>query len=89
MLWSPSTEEEATLRADWEALAHLIREGQVELITGHLGLALQLRPKAANAQARRWGVGEDGARIRTLPRAFYLRAAFTTQILERAYVLPR
>jgi DNA mismatch repair protein MutH len=88
LLWSPSAEESADLRCDWEEIAGRIGGGDVELLTGHVGRYLQVRPKARNASARRGGVDRDGAYVETLPRGFYLRARFTARILERSFVLP-
>ena len=88
LLWSPDAAEEAVLRADWEELTDLVRLGQVDDITAHLGEALQIRPKAADSRARTWGVDESGHRARTLPRGFYLRASFTTEILRKNFVMP-
>lgn len=85
ILWSPSAEEEGRLRADWEELTDMVVMGRVEEITAHQGTCLQVRPKAADSRARRWGVDEEGRRVRTLPRGFYLRASFTTSILEARY----
>jgi DNA mismatch repair protein MutH len=82
-LWSPSPVEDEILRFDWETLAGLIGSGDVERITGHLGTALQVRPKARDGSARRWGLDEDGVRVRQLPRGFYLRSRFTHGIIER------
>ena len=59
--------------------------GRVEEISAREGECLQIRPKAANAAARRLPVGVSGAREPTLPRGFYLRASFTAAILERYY----
>jgi DNA mismatch repair protein MutH len=87
MLWSPSTAEEATLRFDWDTLAGIIGRGAIESITGHLGVALQVRPKARNAAARRWGLDEDGVRVERMPRGFYLRANFTHAIVQARYRL--
>jgi DNA mismatch repair protein MutH len=84
-LWSPSEAEEAILRFDWDTLAGIIGRGDVEGITGHLGVALQVRPKAANASSRGWGLDEDGVRVQRLPRGFYLRASFTHEILLARY----
>lgn len=85
ILWSPDAAQEARLRADWEELMDLIALGQVAQITAHQGSCLQVRPKAADASARRWGVDERGVRVRTLPRGFYLRSSFTAAILVRRY----
>ncbi len=85
IIWSPSAEEEAALRADWEELMDLACTGKVESITAHHGTHLQIRPKAANSKARQRGVGEDGAPAQTLPRGFYLRASFTASIFQRCY----
>ena len=87
LLWSPSHEEEAALRADWEELMDMVCLGELEKIDARIGTWLQIRPKAANASARRWGVGETGEHVRTLPRGFYLRPAFTRRILARSYAI--
>ena len=89
LLWSPSSEENASLKRDWDELAGLIGAGHIESITGHLGQALQVRPKARNAQARRIGFDETGVAVAQLPRGFYLRASFTGGILQRSFVMPR
>jgi DNA mismatch repair protein MutH len=88
LLWSPSAEEEAALRRDYDELADLIAAGFVDSLTAHRGRSLQIRPKAENAQARTWAEDDDGAPIRTLPRGFYLRKRFTQAILRKHFVLP-
>lgn len=88
LLWSPDADEEATLRADWEELSDLIRMGKVDEISARRGEWLQLRPKAADASARCWGIDENGHRYRTLPRGYYLRARFTTHLLQKHFVMP-
>ena len=86
VLWSPDEHEMATLRADWEELMERIALGRVEEITARHGVALQLRPKAADSHARRSGIGRDGAPTETLPRGFYLRASFTAAVLRRCFL---
>ena len=88
LLWSPDTEEEATLRRDWEELMDMVCLGELEHISARHGEVLQIRPKAANAKALRAAVGPDGERVLTNPRGFYLRATFTAAILRRHYHLP-
>jgi DNA mismatch repair protein MutH len=85
LLWSPGPTEEATLKFDWDTLAGIIGRGDVESITGHLGVAMQVRPKAKNSSARRWGLDEDGVRVARMPRGFYLRAEFTHSIIKSHY----
>ena len=86
LLWSPSPEEEAALASDWETLMDRVVLGRVEEISAREGEYLQIRPKAANAAARRRAIGASGAWETTLPRGFYLRASFTAAILARHYV---
>jgi DNA mismatch repair protein MutH len=81
-LWSPSPEQEALLRFDWEELVGLMGRGDVDRITGSLGRALQVRPKAADSRSRRIGFDADGVPFAVLPRGFYLRATFTEEILR-------
>lgn len=86
LLWSPSPEEEAALASDWETLMDRVVLGRVKEISAREGECLQIRPKAANAAARRRAIGPSGAWETTLPRGFYLRASFTAAILARHYV---
>jgi len=87
LLWSPSDAQEQALKTDWESFAERIAAGYVETITAKEGLVLQMRPKGANAAARRWGHDADGAIFQTQPKGFYLRTKFTQQILQQNYVL--
>lgn len=89
LLWSPSEDDRADLECDWHEIAGRIGRGDVELLSGHVGRFLQVRPKAKNARVRRRAIDRDGAYIDTLPRGFYLRARFTARLLERSFVLPR
>ncbi len=88
LFWSPTPDEEAVLRRDFEELMEMVCLGEVERLSAHYGTYLQVRPKAANAQARTAGVGIDGRAIETLPRGFYLRATFTAELLRRHFLLP-
>jgi len=81
-LWSPTEQQEIRLRQDWEELMEIISHGGIDSITAHMGEILQIRPKAANSKARTTGVGLDGNQKDTLPRGFYLRTAFTNEILQ-------
>jgi len=85
ILWSPNEEEEALLRQDWEELSEMICMGELEQISARRGTVLQIRPKAANSRVRCRSVGAGGEAIVTNPRGYYLRPAFTRQILERHY----
>jgi DNA mismatch repair protein MutH len=87
LLWSPTASQAAVLEADWRELMDMVCLGELESISAHHGNYLQIRPKAADSRARRWGVGESGERVPTLPRGFYLRPSFTRAILEQHYAL--
>ncbi|MCA9529441.1 MAG: DNA mismatch repair endonuclease MutH [Myxococcales bacterium] len=83
LLWSPAPAQRARLRADWEMLADLVGRGELDRVTAHLGVALQIRPKAAHSRVVRLGPGEDGS-VWTLPRGFYLRRTFTASVFATA-----
>ena len=87
-LWRPSQSEDFALRADWEELMESVCLGQLDTLTAHRGHCLQIRPKAANSRARRWGIDANGKPARTLPRGFYLRSVFTEAIVRRHLVVP-
>jgi DNA mismatch repair protein MutH len=82
-LWEMTDEEEALLKADWQQLAGRIAVGGIEEISAHLGEALQIRPKAANASVQVEVHGPEGEFLKTGPRGFYLRARFTESLLWR------
>lgn len=81
-LWRPSPEQALILQNDWQELADLIALGKLEQISAHLGQALQIRPKAENGKSLTTAIDQNGKRIQTLPRGFYLRASFTDDIFK-------
>lgn len=83
VLWSPSADEDATLRSDWESLTEAIDLGETWQLEGRRGVALQLRPKAASAREMTWVLDDEGEWAQVNPRGFYLRTAFTAAILRR------
>ena len=89
LIWSPNSQEEGDLRADWEELMDMVCLGQLADITAHHGTWLQIRPKAANSHSRRIGIESSGAPVPTLPRGFYLRTRFTERLLQQNYVIIR
>ncbi|MFA0440219.1 DNA mismatch repair endonuclease MutH [Vibrio sp. 10N.286.49.C2] len=86
LIWSPSEEEELMLKNDWEELMDHITLGHINQLTAHSGEILQIRPKAANSRVTTGAYGSNGQPIKTLPRGFYLRAKFTSYILENYFV---
>jgi len=82
-IWSPSHEEEQLLALDWQELTDMIVLGEVENISGKHGQVLQLRPKAANSQAKTQAFNRHGQPFQTLPRGFYLKTAFTQMLLNK------
>ncbi len=83
ILWTPSEEEMAQIRQDWEEIMELIALGKVEQLTARHGEVLQLRPKGANSRALTQSIAQDGQVKLTNPRGFYLKIPFTQQILSR------
>lgn len=88
-LFSPSAQEEADLKFDWDELSGRIGRGDVESITGHLGKWLQVRPKAASSRSRAKARDADGIEFAALPRGFYLRAEFTERVVRARFALGR
>jgi DNA mismatch repair protein MutH len=84
-LWSPSLTDEHLLRADFELFVRgYFRRGRGDEISGHEGVALQVRPKGRNAEDRRAAFGPDGRPVRIGKCGFYLRPAFVGRILRDA-----
>lgn len=82
-IWSPNKSEIAILAADWNELTFLVNTGHLEQINGKIGRYLQIRPKAANAKELCYGYDDEGNKVLTLPRGFYLRCKFTAEILAK------
>ena len=83
ILWQPNEQQERLLQRDWEELMDYIVLGQLDKINARLGEVLQLRPKGANSKSLTKGIGKNGEIIDTLPLGFYLRKAFTHEILQQ------
>lgn len=83
-LWDMAGPHEVVLREDYLLLAERVAQGQLESIDARVGVALQIRPKAANAAVRVRAHDLEGVPLRVLPRAFYLRASFTRELLRAA-----
>jgi DNA mismatch repair protein MutH len=82
-LWSPSPDDEEALRADFELFVRgFFRQGRGAEITGHHGVALQVRPKGRNAEDLRRAYGPDGAPVRIGKCGFYLRPSFVGPIVR-------
>ena len=86
-IWSPSVEEETLLQADWQELTDMIVLGEVEKISGKHGQVMQLRPKAANSQAKTAAFDKHGQPFQTLPRGFYLKIPFTHMLIKKHLIL--
>ncbi len=86
LLWSPNRDERAVLQRDWGEAMELVSLGRADEISAQDGVALQVRPKGANARAITPGTNAQGQRIATLPRGFYLRPSFTAAMLKRRFL---
>ena len=61
IIWSPTANQERVLRDDWEEQVELIATGRIDELDARLGTYLQVRPKAANAQALAPATDASGA----------------------------
>ena len=82
LFWSPSLAEEQILADDWSELSQMVVMGQLDEIHAGIGRYLQIRPKAAHARSLCYGLNKLGEKVLTLPRGFYLRRAFTNELLK-------
>ena len=81
-LWLPTPEQDTVLKQDWEELCEMISLGHIQKINAKQGVALHIRPKAADGAALTQATGTEGEVILTRPRGFYLRKSFTQTLLE-------
>jgi DNA mismatch repair protein MutH len=82
IFWSPSQEQEAILKEDWEELSESLMLGKAGGLTAKYGQYLQVRPKAANSRVLIQDVNEEGELCWVVPRGFYLRTCFTREIVH-------
>jgi DNA mismatch repair protein MutH len=80
-IWQPTADQEAMLQQDWEELMDRIVLGEQAEITAKEGQYLQVRPKAANSRILAKGISDSGAIELINPKGFYLRTAFTLQLM--------
>jgi DNA mismatch repair protein MutH len=81
-LWEPDAPQWQILQQDWEWLMGKIGAGVTAQISAFEGEYLQLRPKAAKASQRTWGADACYGIQRVQPMGFYLRARFTTALIQ-------
>lgn len=79
--FKPSAEELSLIKEDWEELMEMVSLGQVQQITARYGTIIQMRPKAADGMQLTECIGPDGTMIKTRPRGFYMRRAFTQKLI--------
>jgi len=82
VMFTPTREEDETLKQDFDEIMGVIGTGGIERLTAHVGRWLQVRPKAAHGDVRTSAIGPDDSIAQTIPRGFYLRAAFVGEILS-------
>ncbi|MCH9763818.1 MAG: DNA mismatch repair endonuclease MutH [Gammaproteobacteria bacterium] len=80
-IWSADMKNKAILEKDWHDLSFMLGRGKLADVDARMGVYLQVRPKAANARSLCYGFDEDGCKVLTLPRGFYLRPSFTEQMM--------
>jgi DNA mismatch repair protein MutH len=84
-LWQPNKEQLTILQQDWEELMELLQLGSITNLSAKYGKYLQIRPKAANSNVLIDAINDDGMIIKTVPKGFYLRSAFTKEILQQQF----
>lgn len=83
ILWSPTPDQEAVLKNDWEEIMDLVSTGNLDKVSSSLGRYLQIRPKAANAASLGNSYSSEGIPNQSLPRGFYLRSLFTRSVISQ------
>lgn len=81
--YTPSEDELNTVRNDFNELYELVKTGNVEKINARIGQIIQMRPKGASGKVLTECIGPNGEIIRTRPRGFYMRRAFTQKLIQQ------
>lgn len=61
----------------------MVKTGYVDSINARIGQIIQMRPKGADGKALTECIGPEGEIIRTRPRGFYMRRAYTQIIINK------
>lgn len=88
VMWTPTVEQDAVLKSDFDDVVGLVGVGRIEELTAHRGRWMQVRPKAAHGRVRTVAWGAEGEAIATIPRGFYLRPRFTGALLRDPRAVP-
>ncbi len=81
--YTPTEEELNIVRNDFNELYELVKTGNVEKINARIGQIIQMRPKGANGKVLTECIGPNGEIIKTRPRGFYMRRAFTQKLIKQ------
>lgn len=87
LLWNRTEEYEQSLYADWYELSENLRLGKFDKISAKSGKLIQLRPKAANSKSFIKRLDEDLNISYIVPKGFYFRTNFTTELLKKHYLI--
>ena len=82
ILWQPDNLLLSELQADYDYIMERVILGELEDLSATEGKYIQVRPKAANSKVLTETINSDGEVVKTLPRGFYLRPAFTQSIID-------
>lgn len=80
--WQMNEDLEDILRTDWEELMDMLQLGYGKELSAKFGTYLHIRPKAANSRVLINYTDSEGNATKIVPKGFYLRASFTTMILN-------
>jgi len=80
--WQMDAESEEILRIDWEELMEMLQLGYGKHLGANYGTYLHIRPKAANSRVLVDYTDADGHATKIVPKGFYLRTTFTSQLLK-------
>lgn len=86
-LWSMNQAWEALLRQDWLELAEKMRLQQFDELNAKTGQYLHIRPKAPNSKTWIRVMNSQGEAMDVVPKGFYLRPAFTHQLVREVFGL--
>ena len=82
ILWQPSQDERSILEQDFNEIMELIVTGNIERLSAQVGQYLHVRPKALDSSKKTYTIDENGYKVITSPRGFYLRTQLTSKIIK-------
>ena len=82
IIWQPSLQDKKIIEQDYYEIMEYIISGEIDKLTSQIGEYLHVRPKALDSSKKTYSIDQDGNKMITSPKGFYLRKTLTSKIMQ-------